>query len=115
MAFGLIPEPDPKPSLFDRDFGVYQDDLFAVHGNFEEQYNFLADHLFPRILWSGFSVGLRKIQSFMGDIEALGVRFEARGKVDVKPERVKKIQDWPTLGDPTDVRAFLGTMGICRR
>jgi hypothetical protein len=94
---------------------VYQDDLFAVHGDFEEQYNFLADHLFPRILWSGFSVGLRKVQLFMRDIEALGVRFKAGGKVDVRPERVIKIQEWPTPEDPTDVRAFLGAMGICRR
>ena len=115
IAFGPIPEPKSEPSLFGPNFGVYQDDLFTVHGNFEEQYDFLANHLFPRILWSGFSVGLRKVQLFMKEIEALGVRFEVGGKVDVKPDRVRKIQAWPIPEDPMDVRAFLGAMGICRR
>ena len=115
IAFGPIPEPKPEPSLFGPNFGVYQDDLFAVHGNFEEQYEFLANHLFPRILWSGFSVGLRKVQLFMKEIDALGVRFGVGGKVDIKPERVEKIQIWSTPEDPTNVRAFLGAMGICRR
>lgn len=115
IAFGPIPPPNPEPSLYSNRFNVYQDDSFRTDLTFDEMYEFLRDHLFPRILWSRFSLSFRKLELGMSQVQGLGVQFYAGGRVEVLPKRLEKIRDWATPRSPTEVRAFLGAMGICRR
>ena len=47
------------------------------------------------------------------EIMVLGHRCTPEGRLP-DPTRVDKISNWGTLKDLTDVRAFVGTIGVCR-
>lgn len=115
IIFGPIPAPNPEPSLFGENFKAYQDNLFPCHVDFDSHFDFLAQHLFPRLLWSLFSISFPKLELFMDRIKGIGILFQAGGRVSILPDRVEKINQWPTPTSQTEVRAFLGGMGICRR
>ena len=50
----------------------------------------------------------------MQEVEFLGHKVSTSGK-SVEDWKVAAIREWPTPKNPTDVRAFLGLAGICRR
>jgi hypothetical protein len=47
------------------------------------------------------------------EIIVLGHRCTSEGRLP-DPSRIEKIENWGELRDLTDVRAFLGTIGVCR-
>jgi transposase InsO family protein len=93
----------------------YMDDIFSGQNSFEEAYEFLSDHLLPRLLWAQLKLSFKKLKLFMDKIVALGMVHKAGGIVQIKPDRSEKIRNFPVPKDSTDVRKFVGAVGITRR
>ena len=60
-------------------------------------------------------LSFKKLVLFTNTIEALGVTYKIGGIVQVKEARAAKIRNWPTPWTTTEVRAFLGAIGMTRR
>ncbi|KAI0994847.1 hypothetical protein K3495_g13336 [Podosphaera aphanis] len=132
IAFGPIPAlpnrqqmPDGSdgsfPSLLQSDspgqrarLTFYMDDLFSGFTDFDEAYEWMRDHLFPRIERSMFRLSFKKMYLFMESIIALGVQHFAGGKSEPKPARVDKIRNWPVPKNQKEVRSFLAAVGITK-
>ena len=117
IILGPIPEPNPEPSLLHSehhskapDSCFYIDDVFGGHASFEEEYYFLKDHFFPRILWSQMKISLKKLKVGMTQIKALGQMHKIGGVLNIKQEAIDIIKNWPRPQDPTNVRSFMGTI-----
>ena len=116
IALGPIPAPKPEPSLLHSgiehkppDLAFYLDDIFGAHASWEEQYQFLEYHFFPRFLWSRLKLSLSKLRIGMTSIKALGETHEVGGRVRIRPEKVEKILNWPKPQNASETRGFLGT------
>ena len=114
IAFGEIPEPDPEPALVGEHFRMYQDDGAAGFETVQELFDFLRDHLFPRIKWARFNVSWSKVQLFMTKFKHLGLVYESGGKIHIDPARVTKIMNYPTPLNTSMVRSFVQACQICR-
>ena len=121
-AFGPIPRPDPEPSLLHSPdpstpppLAFYMDDFFGGFQDFEELYAFLRDHFFPRVEWAKLLLSFKKLRLFATEIKALGVSHRIGGHIKILEERVEKIAKWPVPRTQSEVRAFLGVVGITRR
>ena len=122
VALGAIPEPNGEPSLLTPDdehgptnLAFYIDDVFGAHTTWEEQFTFLRDHFFPRMLWSRLKLSFEKLKIGMTRIKALGEDHEVGGRVRIRPEKCEKILRWPEPQNVTEVRGFLGTVGTARK
>jgi hypothetical protein len=93
----------------------YMDNIFLGLKTYEEGYEFLSEHLLPRLLWSQLKLSFKKLKLFMDQITALGIVHKAGGLVQVKPNRAEKIRNFPVPKDATGVRQFTGTISITRR
>lgn len=67
-AFGFIPPPRPEPSLLHSDraedpppLTFYMDDFFGGFPDFDSQFAFLRDHLFPRVDWAKLLLSFKKL------------------------------------------------------
>ncbi len=121
-AFGAIPAPQPEPSLLHSadpeippPITFYMDDFFGGFTDFEDQFCFLRDHFFPRVEWAKLLLSFKKLRLFATSIKALGVIHEVGGHIRILEDRVGKVARWPVPSDQTEVRGFLGTVGITRR
>ena len=121
-AFGAIPVPQPEPSLLHSadpetpsPITFYMDDFFGGFLDFEDQFRFLRDHFLPRVEWAKLLLSFKKLRLFATTIKALGVIHEVGGYVRILEERIAKVARWPTPSDQSEVRGFLGTVGITRR
>jgi hypothetical protein len=121
-AFGALPYPYKEPSLLHSAspdnlpvLTFYMDDFFSGFRTFEELYDFLRYHFFPRIEWARLRLSFKKLQLFQDQIKALGVTHSIRGHIHILEDRIAKIAQWPVPTDQTGVRAFLGTVSITRR
>lgn len=117
IILGPIPSPNPEPSLMHSkhhgkpaDACFYIDDIFGGHASIEEEYDFLKDHLLPRILWSMMKISLKKLKLGMTQIKALGQIHRIGGVLNIKQEAIDIIQNWPTPQDQSNVRSFMGTI-----
>ena len=119
IAFGQIPPPDAERSLLTLSdpppLAFYLDDIFGGYPNFEAQYAFLRDHFLPRIAWARLRLSFSKLSLFQESIVALGIEHYTLGRLKIREERVGKIMNWPTPKDTTEVRRFLGALGIVKR
>ena len=77
---------DSEPSLLalDSPGGLpssvfYIDDIFSGCKTFEEGYEYLENHLLPRLLWSCLKLSFKKLKLFMDRILALGIVHKAGG------------------------------------
>ncbi|KAK6585464.1 hypothetical protein PZA11_002191 [Diplocarpon coronariae] len=95
--------------------GFYVDDIFGGCQDFEEGYRFMADELFPRVAWARMRLSFKKMELFMEEVVALGVTHKSGGLISTKPERLNKIRMWPVPKSATQVREFVGAIGITRR
>lgn len=121
IALGEIPPPQPERSLIaperDRlqDMTFYQDDMYAAHSSWRQHMAFLVEDFFPRMLWAMLRLSFSKMMIGMDKLVALGEMHEVGGKMTVRPERVRRILEWPVPGCQGDVRSFLGTVATTRR
>lgn len=120
-AFGELPDHN-ESSLLHATSSVdlpplvcYMDDFFGGFACWQDLYYFLRDHFLPRIEWSGLRLSFTKLKLFARELLAVGVVHSVGGHVNIKPERIARIAEWPVPCDKTDVRAFLGAVGFTRR
>ena len=114
IAFGPIPEPNPEPPLIGDNFRMFQDDGAAAFESKEKLFDFLHDHLFPRIKWARFNLAWDKVKLFVTKVKHLGLVFEAGGKITIDPARTEKIIDYPTPQNASNVRSFVQACQITR-
>ncbi|KAI1005899.1 hypothetical protein K3495_g2318 [Podosphaera aphanis] len=93
----------------------YIDDIFSGFKTFEQGYTLLAEKILPRLDWAKLRLSFKKMELFVEETVALGVHHSAGGIVKTKTERCESIRRFPTPRDTSDVRKFLGTIGITRR
>ena len=107
---GPIPGPNPEPALNNTGipgaFETFVDDDYGAHRSFEDQFQFLHEHYFPRLLWSGLTIKPRKSGFFLDSISPLG--FEASGS-GLRPscDKVRAIREYPTPANWDELKAFL--------
>lgn len=129
LVFGPIPAPQSEPSLLHYSatplekhqtaglapLAYYMDDIFGGAQSFDEQLEFLGNHLFPRLDWAGLKLSFKKLKLFVDQIKALGIEHHIGGRLSVLPHRAAKILEWPEPQNAKQVREFLGAVGIIRR
>lgn len=76
---------------------------------------FLKDQFLPRLEWPKLRLSFKKLRVFVDRIRALGVTHEIDGIVRIVEDRIKKIASFPAPKYQTDVRSFIGTVGMTRR
>ena len=62
-----------------------------------------------------FRLSFKKLQLFQSSIIALGITHSIGGMVRVLKDRVEKVARWPVPTNQSEVRAFLGVIGIKKR
>ena len=106
------PIPGPNPELALNDTGIpsafetFVGDDYGVHRSFEDQFQFLHEHYFPRLRWSGLTIKPRKSGFFLDSISPLG--FEASG-TGLWPscDKLCAIRKSPTPATWDELKAFL--------
>ncbi|KAI0995725.1 hypothetical protein K3495_g12453 [Podosphaera aphanis] len=92
----------------------YIDDIFSGFRTFDEGYRLLEEELLPRLAWAKLRLSFKKLELFVTETVALGVTHRAGGTMVTKTERCDKIRDFPVPKDASDIRKFLGVIGITR-
>jgi hypothetical protein len=119
IVLGAIPPPNPEPSLLTMKDPApvvsFVDDLYGGAESFENMYQFLRGHFFPRIEWAGLRLSFKKLALFVTEVDALGIHHEVGGHMSIKENRIQKIVEYPPPTNQTEVRAFLGVLGITMR
>lgn len=117
LTLGPIPPPRPEPSFLHSakpdelpQMTFYADDMLPAHSCWRDHWYFIKNHLLPRLLWARLRLSPSKVKLGMDKILALGEMHMAGGLVAPKPERVRKILDWPVPQTATEVREFTGTV-----
>ena len=76
IVTGEIPEPDPEPALSNVApeimFAHFVDDDLGGAPTFEALINFLHNHYFPRLAWSGLTLNPEKSKFFVEEVRVLG-------------------------------------------
>ncbi|KAI0995222.1 hypothetical protein K3495_g12960, partial [Podosphaera aphanis] len=92
----------------------YMDDVFCGTNTYESAYQSL-EKMLCRLRWARLRLSFHKLKLFVSNIIALGVSHTVGGIVQVVTERSLKLREWPVPKDATQVRAFIGAIGITRR
>ncbi|KAI0994842.1 hypothetical protein K3495_g13340 [Podosphaera aphanis] len=104
----------PKAADLLPDATFYIDDIFSGFKTFEQGYRLLENELLPRLSWAKLRLSFKKLELFVTSTVALGVTHKAGGKLVTKTERCEKIRKFPVPENATDVRKFIGAIGITR-
>ena len=121
MPFGLC----NAPSTFERAMELimkglqwrtlilYLDDIIIMSTTFEEHIERL-DEVLNRLGQAGLKLKPSKCHMFQSEVAYLGHVVSASG-VKPDPEKVERVQSWPTPSSVTEVRSFLGLCSYYRR
>lgn len=121
LPFGLKNAPSQFQRLMDMVMAgilweaciVYMDDLIIMAPTFELHLERLAA-VFDRLLKANLKAKVSKCQLFKDQVSFLGHRISARG-VEVCPEKIRTIANWPRPQNLTELRSFLGLSSYYRR
>jgi len=91
----------------------YLDDII-VFGETPEHLMENLDRVFTRLKEKGLKTKLSKCVLFRSPIDFLGHRVSADG-IQLQPDKLAAIRDWPTPHCPRDVRAFYSLASYCRK
>lgn len=94
---------------------TYIDDIFCKYEDFPTQWQFIKDHLLPRILWSLMKLSFSKVALSMDEIMAVSWCYRIGGRMSIKAARAAKLREWPVPIGQIAVRSFIGAVGPCRR
>ncbi|KAI1003138.1 hypothetical protein K3495_g5065 [Podosphaera aphanis] len=92
----------------------YTDDIFSGFKTFDEGYKLLEEELLPRISWARLRLSFKKLELFVTNTVTLGVTHTAEGRLITKTERCDKIRKFPVPKNATEVKIFIGAIGITR-
>ena len=93
----------------------YINDVFEAHTNYENQYNFLKNHLFFRILWVMMRVSLVKLKINMKKIKILNQIHRIKETLNIKQEFIDKIRKWFTSQTISKIKSFLKIIQSIRK
>ena len=121
MPFGLC----NAPSTFERAMELimkglqwktlilYLDDIIVMGSSFDEHLDRL-DEVLTRLTDAGLKLKPSKCHLFRSEVAYLGHVVSESG-IKPDPEKVRRVQEWPTPTSITDVRSFLGLCSYYRR
>jgi hypothetical protein len=121
MPFGLCNAPatfqafvdNILAGLIDNGLVAYADDIL-IYGNTYEEVVSRTRECLERLRKAGLFVKLEKCQFHVRQVSFLGFTI-GDGKVEMDPERVKAIQEWPRPEKLRNVQEFLGFANFYRR
>lgn len=121
MPFGLTNAPVQFQSHMQHIFGdlldlsvvIYLDDILIFLTTLEEHCRVVRQVL-QRLQDHGLYAKASKCEFHQSSVEFLGMIVSSRG-LEMCPDKVKKIQEWPTPKSLKEVQAFLGFANFYRR
>lgn len=93
----------------------YQNNILKEHALFEKQFKFLKKHFFSRIEWARLKLSFKKLFLFQNIIKALRLRHYVDDKIQILKNKIRKIANFSTPTNKTEVRSFLETIKIIHR
>ena len=114
-----VPYIDDVPVKGPRSYYQNSDGTYETIPNNSGIRRFVWEHfqglnrILQRMKYSGGTFSGYKSTLCSSEIIVLGHRCTSEGRLP-DPSRIEKIENWGELRDLTDVRAFLGTIGVCR-
>ena len=98
IVLGLILSSQSELSLIYRktakdttSLAFYIDNIFETFKTYQEQYIFLRNHFFPRIVWSKLKLAFSKLKIEMTKIFALKEEHKIGKKIRLKSNKIGKI------------------------
>jgi hypothetical protein len=121
MPFGLSNAPATYQRLMEECLSglnlniclVYIDDIIIFSRTYEEHLERL-ELVFRRLQDCGLKLSPAKCKFFKHRVKYVGYIVSENG-IEVDPDKVVKIQEWPTPRSPEEVRKFLGFAGYYRK
>lgn len=122
MPFGLTNAPATQQRLVDALFYgpefehrvfVFVDDVIIVSNNFEQHLSLLT-RVLEKLRMAKLTINFKKSQFFRTQLKYLGYIVDSNG-LQVDPEKVESISNYPTPTNRKEVRRFLGTASWYRR
>ena len=92
---------------------VYLDDIIVFSGDFESHLERLRT-VFGQLRWANLKLRPDKCSLFQRRASFLGHIVSENG-IEVQPEKVAVVKDWPVPRSLGDVRSFLGLCSYYRR
>jgi len=92
---------------------VYLDDIIVFGQDFDSHVRRLRE-IFDRLQMVGLKLHMKKCCLFQRRVNFLGHVLTEAG-VDVQPEKVSAVQNWPTPRNLTELRSFVGLCSYYRR
>ena len=121
MPFGLSNAPATYQRLMEKCLEglhlnnclIYLDDVIIFSKTYEEHLEHL-ESVFHRLQECGLKLSPKKCKFFKRKVRYVGYIVSESG-IEADPEKVDKIQNWPTPTTPEKVRQFLGFAGYYRK
>ena len=121
MPFGLCNAPatfqstmnDLLRDALDQFVIVYIDDIL-IYSKTREEHMEHVKHVLERLATTGFYLKQSKCEFLQTKIKFCG-HIISEGKIEVDPEKIDSIRNWPRPKDTHEVRQFLGLSGYYRR
>ena len=120
MPFGLTGAPSTFQRMMNKSFHrlpfvtVYIDDVLVVHSTTIEQHQVHLRKVFQRLREAGLMLKGKKCHVAMSEVRYLGHIFSGAGMMP-DLQKIKAVQEWPTLTTVKEVRRFLGLASYYRR
>ncbi|KAL5021393.1 hypothetical protein ScPMuIL_000548, partial [Solemya velum] len=92
---------------------IYLDDLIIFSNSYEEHLERL-EMVLNRLREYGLKLSPKKCSLFQTKVKYLGFVVSSEG-IETDPDKISRIQTWPTPTCPEDVRRFLGFSGYYRK
>ena len=116
MPFGLTCAPSVFQRLMDlvlcgltyESCLVYLDDIIVFGQDFDSHVRRLPE-IFDRLQMAGLKLHMKKCCLFQRRVNFLGHVLTEAG-VEVQPEKVAAVQNWPTPRNLTELRSFVGCL-----
>lgn len=110
IATGPIPEPDPEPALPRASPGVvfehFVDDDLGGGKTFQDLFNFMHHHYFPRLAWAKLTLNPKKCRFFIAGLSLLGLERTAAG-LRPSADKIAAIRDYPEPTNEKELARFL--------
>lgn len=99
--------------ILDRFVIVYLDDIL-IFSRTKEEHEEHVRQVLQRLREAKFYAKLSKCEFFLPSVEFVGFRV-AHGQIEMLPDKVKTVTEWPTPTNLTELRSFLGLVQFYRR
>ena len=122
IVFDSISSSNAKSSLLHAskkttfsDIFFYIDDIFEAQRTFEEQYIFLKNHFFFRVLWSQMRIFLIKLKIEITKFKTFDQLHRIDEILNIKQKFIDKIRNWSISQNVIAIRSFLEIIQFIRR